>query len=167
MRAKHQLNIKTKDAELNEYMDKVILFENNNDKLQRENSSLKSENNKFYEKSQLLLKNNSTKYEDLEKKILCLENERNSLKNDLKIKIDQFKEEKRTLERQNRDFSNKLNIITNNMEMKEKEKYNNIEEIKRLSFRINEYERERNIAIEECENLRKMHHDRLSEAIND
>lgn len=46
-RSKHQLNIKSKDAEMNEIVDKVILLENTNDKLQRKNKSLKIENNKF------------------------------------------------------------------------------------------------------------------------
>jgi len=48
-----------------------------------------------------------------------------------------------------------------------KEKSNLLEEVKRSSFRIEDVERERNIVLEEAESLRKLHSEKLQEAVNE
>lgn len=60
-----------------------------------------------------------------------------------------------------------MNAVCNDLETTKKERSNLNDEIKRISFRIEEADRERNISIDEAENLRKMHNEKLGEAYNE
>jgi len=167
IRNKHSNLMKNKDTELNEVYEKLHLQENQLERLERENKQLKNESIKFHETSKTMMNKNYTKIEELEKKLVLVESEKENHKSEIKFKNEQFKEEKRVHDRTIRNLEVKLSNVTNDLETIRKEKSNLNDEVKRLSFRIQDYERERNIAVEECDNLRKMHTERLSEALSD
>lgn len=87
--------------------------------------------------------------------------------NTYKQTSEQLKEEKRINERSHRNLESKLGLMTNDLENHRREKSNLHDEIKRLSFRIEDLERERNLALEESDGLRKMHSEKLSDAVKE
>jgi len=167
IRNKHTNIIKNKEAELNNLYEKLHSQENQLERLERENKHLKNESSKFHENSKTMMNKNYSKIEELEKKLILAETEKENYKSEIKFKNDQYKEEKKIFDRTIRNLEGKLSNLSNDLESNRKEKNNLNDEVKRLSFRIQDYERERNIAIEESDNLRKLHTERLSEALTD
>lgn len=70
-------------------------------------------------------------------------------------------------ERNTRNLSSKMSSILNELDANKKEKSNMSDEVKRVTFRIEDLERERNLAIEDSESLRKMHSDKLGDAVKE
>lgn len=112
-----------------------------------------------------MLTRNTEKLEELEKKYTLAESENENLKHELKHITEMSKEERRVNERTLRNLENKLNMFASETESLKKEKSNLADEVKRSSFRVEDVERERNIVVEESENLRKLHAEKLNEAV--
>jgi len=107
------------------------------------------------------------KMEELEKKLILAESEKENVKNEFKMTSEQLKEEKRIHERTTRQLESKLSQVINDFESTRREKNNCTDEIKRIMFRIEDVERERNLAIEESDNLRNLHNEKLNECVKE
>lgn len=105
--------------------------------------------------------------EESERKVVWLEAERDSFRRELAFKTEQCNDIKRQTDKTVRTAEEKVQVAANDVDNTKREATRVQEEAARMMSRIQELERERNMAVEEAMSVRAMHAEKLQEANED